>query len=295
MSLNIVEFFGYDPHDQSDIAKEHRKNCLCPFLKDKCTKQFRDAAKSGACTVAQKTSGPVICCPNRLYGNGYRFLKDISNKAFGGDYPLVSGNEMNTRERECVAVFGKRWGKELRLPKRGGKGAYFVDWILAKVNAGRGLEEFVAIEVQSIDTTGSYRSERDAYINGGEFEGSSNAGLNWENVNKRILPQLIYKGHVLRREPMCTCGMFFVCPPPVYKKVQDRLGGNMLSYTYQPGALTFIWYDISDTFPEGQTRNLELIGEFTTTVDQVATAFTSPTNLPPERVYETAIKEVLGS
>ena len=43
----------------------------------------------------------------------------------------------------------------------------------------------------------------------------SNAGMNWENVNKRILPQLIYKGHVLRREELCRKGLFFVCPKHV--------------------------------------------------------------------------------
>ena len=74
---------------------------------------------------------------------------------------------------------------------------------------------FVAIEVQSIDTTGNYQAEREAYLGDRIVcREDSTAGLNWENVNKRILPQIIYKGHVLRREPLCQKGLFFICPRP---------------------------------------------------------------------------------
>ena len=126
---------------------------------------------------------------------------------------------------ECVAVFGKRWGKELRLPTRGTSGSYFVDWVLAHVSAQGKLLSFVAVEVQSIDTTNNYRKERETYLREEAFVGKSTAGFNWENVNKRILPQIIYKGHVLRQEPLCQKGLFFVCPTPVYKKLSERLGG----------------------------------------------------------------------
>ncbi len=93
-----------------------------------------------------------------------------------------------------------------------------MDWILALLSPEGTLQEFVAVEVQAIDTTGNYRAERDAHMNGQAFTGYSEAGVNWENVSKRILPQLIYKGHVLRRERLCKKGLFFVCPTPVYQK-----------------------------------------------------------------------------
>ena len=186
-------------------------------------------------------------------------------------------------------MFGKRWGKELRLPNRGRSGGYFVDWVLARLDDGGNLMEFVAVGVQSIDTTGNYQSERNAYLRGEDFEGQSTAGFNWENVNKRILPQIIYKGHVLRRERLCRHGLFFVCPSPVYAKIRERMGGNLLSYNLQPGALSLLWYDVGPEVPAGQCRPLQQMGLFTTTVDQIALAFTSPSNLPAENVYETAI------
>jgi hypothetical protein len=175
-----------------------------------------------------------------------------------------------------------------------GRGGYFVDWVLALINTSGELQEFVAIEVQAIDTTGTYRDERDAYIRGHAFERYSVAGLNWENVSKRILPQIIYKGHVLRSEPLCTKGLFFVCPTPVYERIQQRLGGQMRSYVPQPGALTFRWYNISGEVHRGRPRPLVHEGQFTTTIDQVALAYTAPSNLPPSGVYQQAIEAELA-
>jgi hypothetical protein len=245
------------------------------------------------------TSGPVICCPVRLYANHYQILKDVATQAFGGDIDLltagdVSGYRAKNPGKSAIAVFGKRWGKELRLPSRakkaGGKvGAYFVDWILAHIDPAGKLLGFVAIEVQSIDTTGNYRAERKAYLDSNSFDGNSTAGPNWENVNKRILPQIIYKGHVLRREPLCQKGLFFICPAPVYKKIAERLGDSLTEIHQQAGSLTIMWYDIGPPVPEGQIRALEFGGQSTTTIDQVALAFTAPSNLPPAKVYEQAI------
>jgi hypothetical protein len=156
------------------------------------------------------------------------------------------------------------------------------------------LVDFTAVEVQSIDTTGNYRSERKTYLNEQPFTGTSKAGFNWENVNKRILPQIIYKGHVLRQEPLCKKGLFFVCPTPVYQKISERLGGELRPYPIQPGALTIVWYDIGPPVKAGKQRDLIKIGQLTTTIDQVAHAFTAPSNLPPAQVYENAIRTELG-
>jgi len=299
MASNIIELFGYSAGDQSPEARKARAERRCPFLQQTCTKTLNDGSVSGVCTLKPMTSGPVICCPVRLYSDDYQILKDVAAQAFGGSIDLIIGADFSSHReanpgKECVIVFGKRWGKELRLPSRakkaGGKvGAYFVDWILAHVDSSGKLLGFVAIEVQSIDTTGNYQAERLAYLEQGWFGGKSTAGLNWENVNKRILPQIIYKGHVLRREPLCQKGLFFICPTPVYNKIAERLGGNLTEIHQQAGSVTIMWYDIGAPVPQGQIRALELGGQTTTTIDQVALAFTAPSNLPPAKVYEQAI------
>jgi hypothetical protein len=303
MASNITELFGYDPKDDSRAANIARKREQCPFLKQTCVKTLSDGKISGVCTLKPKTSGPVICCPIRLYSGDYRILQDVATQAFGPGMDLVIGGELTAyREKypgkPSIAVFGKRWGKELRLPNRSKKdgqktGAYFVDWILAHVDQCGNLLHFVAIEVQSIDTTGNYQEERAALLSGTPYTGSSTAGFNWENVNKRILPQIIYKGHVLRREPLCEKGLFFICPAPVYNKIAERLGGSLAEIHQQAGSVTMMWYDVGPEVPEGQIRDLILCGQSTTTVDQVALAFTAPSNLPPAKVYEQAIRAEL--
>jgi hypothetical protein len=296
MGSSILEFFGYAPRDQSRAAQKARTAMECPFLGGTCTKTLSDGSISGMCTLKPKTSGPVICCPIRLYAGDYQVLRDVAKQAFGGGIDLVIGSEIAAFKaahprKACIAVFGKRWGGELHLPSRAKKrsGAYFVDWILAHVNSAGKLISFVAIEVQSIDTTGNYQAERNAYLAEKDFVGKTTAGLNWENVNKRILPQIIYKGHVLRREPLCHKGLFFICPAPVYHKIAERLGGNLTEIHQQAGSLTIMWYDVGPAVPAGKIRALEFGGQSTTTIDQVALAFTAPSNLPPARVYEQAI------
>lgn len=295
MASRIVEFFGFDPKDQSRSAVQARASKQCPFLGRKCVKTLSDGLVSGACTLEAVTSGPVICCPIRLYAKNYQILRDVARIAFGPTLPLLPANAITDGTGECIAVFGKGWGKELRLPGRGKSGGYFVDWVLAHVSAKGELINFIAVEVQSIDTTGNYRAERAAYLKREPFAGSSTAGFNWENVNKRILPQIIYKGHVLRQERLCQKGLFFICPTPVYKKISERLGGNLRPYPIQPGSLTIVWYDIGAPVDHGGLRELLSVGTLTTTIDQVALAFTSPSNLPPPLVYENAIRASLGN
>ena len=88
-------------------------------------------------------------------------------------------------------------------------------------------------------------------------------------------------------------GLFFVCPMPVYHKIGERLGGSLRPYPIQPGSLTVMWYDIGPEVPPGKQRELTRVGKFNTTIDQVALAFTAPSNLPPSQVYENAIRASL--
>jgi hypothetical protein len=296
MASNIAELFGYEPTDSSLSARSARSSRQCPFIMQTCTKTLRDKSVSGTCTIKPKTSGAVICCPIRLYSNNYQILRDVAAQAFEPDIDLVIGSDVESFRgmnpgKSCIAVFGKRWGRELHLPNRAKKrgGAYFVDWILAHADANGKLLSFVAIEVQSIDTTGNYQAERLAHLEGRQFIGKTTAGLNWENVNKRILPQIIYKGHVLRREPLCKKGLFFICPTPLYGKIAERLGGNLAEIHQHSGSVTIMWYDLGPEVAPGHIRSLICGGQMTTTVDQIALAFTAPMNLPPAGVYEKAI------
>jgi len=296
MPLKLIELFGYAPEDKTPAAQSLRSNSSCPFVHGKCIKKFKGSGLvSGACTLKPTESGPVICCPNRMYAEDYKVLLDVAVDAFGPGMRLCKKPADATCDGAHVVVFGKHWGKELRLPSRREGGAYFVDWILARLGKDRTLEEFVAVELQTMDTTGSYESQVHRFLNTGTVLPDKQSNINWENVSKRILPQIIFKGHVLRQEKLCKKGMYFICPSPVYTRILGRLGGNLRTYHQQPGSLTFRQYDVGNAVAPGNIRPLEFKGQLTTTVDQVALAFTSPSNLPEPGVYEQAIRAELGT
>ena len=196
-------------------------------------------------------------------------------------------------ENGAIAVFGHGWGGELRLPQRAGTGSYFVDWVLARLDGAGELVEFTAIEVQTIDTTGNYREARNALMENRDIVADT-VGLNWENVSKRIIPQLIYKGQVLQREDLCRTGLFFVCPKAVYDRVLNRLGGKerIPRFPTQPASIHFLAYDYLETTGEGTITPLGILEEHCTTVYKVQEAFSSM-NLPEGNVYRDAIRRSL--
>ncbi len=300
MAGYIAEFFGYRAEDKSEIALQTVAKRRCPFIEGQCTKILsRDREIAGVCAVRQKTenSANVICCPNRIYADNYKMLHTISRRAFGGDYNLYAGRaavEKAKAETGAIAVFGHGWGGELRLPQRKGTGSYFVDWVLAKLDETGELVEFTAIEVQTIDTTGNYRTAREALLTNQEVIADT-VGLNWENVSKRIIPQIIYKGQVLQREELCKTGLFFVCPQPVYERVLNRLGGKdrIPTFPSQPASIHFISYDyVTDELADGEIRSLDIQEEHCTTVYKIQEAF-SALNLPEGNVYRDAIRRSL--
>lgn len=300
MASTIWEFFGYRVTDQSQAALDSANTEKCPITKNKCEKNFRNGKKSGVCTLKPMTSEPVICCPIRLYADNYRILQEVSDLAFTKGLPLIPGREAVKysieNKNKCVAVFGKNWGGELRLPQKDGKGGYFVDWVLALLSDKAELQELVAVEVQTIDTTGNYGNGYEALIENRNIV-KTTAGLNWENVSKRILPQLIYKGQLLQREELCKKGLFFVCPTPVYSRIMARLGGQqeLVRYSLQPASITFLSYSPIPTMEinDGEITPLTLETNHTTTVYKVQEAFNNVT-LPEGNVFQNAIIKALG-
>lgn len=301
MAGYISEFFGYRAEDKSEIAMQAAANKICPFIHRQCTKILsRDRAVSGVCALRQKTSGSpsIICCPLRLYADDYKMLNLVSENAFKQSLNLYAGRVAVDKAKEengAVAVFGHGWGGELRLPQREGTGSYFVDWVLARLDGFGELSEFTAIEVQTIDTTGNYRTARDSLLDSREITGDT-VGFNWENVSKRIIPQIIYKGQVLQREDLCKTGLYFVCPNPIYERVLKRLGGKdkIPRFPTQPASIHFVSYDYieNEEIADGVIRPLGFIEEHCTTVYKIQEAF-SAMNLPDGNVYRDAIMRSL--
>jgi len=299
MAGYISEFFGFNSVDKSTVALQTAAKRNCPFLGSFCIKTLsREKIISGVCAIRQKSPGSpsVICCPVRLYAEDYKMLRLISEKAFHRKLNLYAGRaavDKARREHGAVAVFGKGWGGELRLPQRKGLGSYFVDWVLARLDEQGELAEITAIEVQTIDTTGSYVNAQ-RHLSTERKIVSDTAGLNWENVSKRIIPQIIYKGQVLQREDLCRSGLFLVCPKPVFQRIINRLGGTdkLPKFPSQPASVNFIAYDYNAEPVDGEITPLGIVEEHCTTVYKVQEAFSS-LNLPEGNVYRDAISKSL--
>lgn len=303
MATRIIEFYGFAPLTEQSIAhaQEHR----CPFVGDRCIKKVG----RGACSLQQGDDPPVIICPNRLYEQDFASIRKVAREAFGDDFELLPVGDAERRRRaedfgeNIAVVFGKYFGGEVGIPSPPGedgiegKGSFKIDYIISKVDNDAQLDSFVAIEVQTIDTTDSYAQAADAYAAGNIYESERGddltpAGFNWENVSKRILPQLIYKGHALRREALCKKGLYFIVPHAVFEKIRRRIGSKILEYPQGSGTITFNTYSLSEMDDAG-VRRIIFERDLTTTVEQIAFAFVSPQNLPALGIYETTIRSKL--
>lgn len=168
MPLTLLEWFGHDLRNWSPESLSDRTDERCPYINAACTKSFNDGTKSGACSVILRGGTKIHICPNRLYAENYSILDEVARVAFGEGHVIIrpTQNREAVHDGTLVVAFGQRYGRELQLPSRGGRGGYFVDWILARISPEGELADFVAVEVQTIDTTGSYKAQVEALKNG---------------------------------------------------------------------------------------------------------------------------------
>ena len=231
-----------------------------------------------------------------FYAEDYKMLHLVAQQAFGCELGLYSGESSSRKSQSgkwSYCCFWAWMGRRVTTAPKAGTGSYFVDWVLARLDGAGELVEFTAIEVQTIDTTGNYREARNSLMENRDIVADT-VGLNWENVSKRIIPQLIYKGQVLQREDLCRTGLFFVCPKAVYDRVLNRLGGKerIPRFPTQPASIHFLAYDYLETTGEGTITPLGILEEHCTTVYKVQEAFSSM-NLPEGNVYRDAIRRSL--
>src|SRR5574341_2244635 len=263
---DISELFGYPAKDISPDVVRIREKRDCPFLQRRCTKPDHTGDSTGVCTVFNPKEGvETIICPNRLYYNNYQVLREVIEDAFGPNLTMIRPDEVGkgAQDGRKVVALGHNFGKEVRVPlpiSRGRKrtGSFYTDWVLAQITRTHDLGYIVGVEVQSIDITGNYRAAQAAYMEGLRQPPQSGHGLNWENVNKRILPQVIFKGRVLQRERNCERGLYFIVPEAMYERILQRLGGALEEYPPGRGSVTFFRYAILGVATPGQIRGVEM-------------------------------------
>lgn len=167
----IIELFGIPtqnpPREWNAILSEQ----ACPYLNRKCLKVRKSQSdiSIGTCTVTHGIKQPrdVIICPHRFLERQQIFLDCLHLLALH-----EPGNEIH-----CLS--------EIEIP--GGS----VDYFLASVRQGT-IIDFVGIELQALDTTGSLWEARQALIENQPVP-SLTYGINWKMTAKTTLIQLHHK------------------------------------------------------------------------------------------------------
>lgn len=239
---DIVELFGYRPNDLSPAARNAFATRYCPFTDSRCSKTNHDSTVVyGVCSVSNgmKTGqhDEVIVCPKRLYQKESAIFENLAKEVWGSDTELVLGGDLASLRQKALQIahpavaFGQASGTEIAVNSNG---QMSMDWVIQNYrNNGRLVpDQFIGIEVQSIDITGNYRANwlsYEAMKTNGQLPNLASAvadsghGLNWANVHKRLIPQIIRKGNIYRESKRCA-GFYFILPEVVYCKFEEVIG-----------------------------------------------------------------------
>lgn len=287
---SLVEVFGHAPNDTTPKARKYWELKACPFIGRACTKyDHANTICYGTCSVTN-AGQDVVICPNRLYANNYESIRHVSEDVFG-KLPFMMFDEYirkATASLECVVALGQNSGKEVKLNKMS------MDWVLAHIRKGK-LVEYVGIEVQSIDITGNYRDAWYAARDKKPDIPASGHGLNWANVHKRLMPQIIRKGLVYAKSALVKKGLFFIVPEAVYQRFEEIIGSDIpLEPAAGKGVISVFTYDLGRAVPHGRMRGLVRNRVLRFRLDEFSARFISGPNLPAGNELDEKIREILG-
>lgn len=293
---DIVEIFGHAPDDATPNCRKFWRMGGCPFTHTGCKKSNHDKSITyGVCSVTSP-QGDCIVCPSRLYANDYAILKRIAEESFGTGIPFLMYGEYLSRDvqgDECIVALGRHSGKEIQV---GGNGKMSMDWVLAHILRGE-LESYTGIEVQSIDITGNYRKNWLAYrkIDSAAVIPKSSHNLNWANVHKRLIPQLIRKGQVYAKSAYVKNGIYFVLPEIVFQGFEKILGGDIPEAPGKaPSVMTVHTYGLGPAVEHGSVRAIVPVRKMQFTLQSFIDRFVGGAHLPSSEDLDCAVKRVLG-
>jgi len=290
---SLVEIFGHSPTDTTARARKFWQLSACPFIGKACSKYDHTSTICyGTCSVTN-TGQNVIICPNRLYADGYATIRRVGQSVFGDkrfmlfDEYIKEATKQNA-SIDCVVALGQNSGKEVKLSKMS------MDWVLAYIRDGA-LQGYVGIEVQSIDITGNYRVAWFAARDKEKMIPPSEHGLNWANVHKRLIPQIIRKGLVYSKSNLVKQGLYFIVPEPVYQRFEEIIGGDIPLVTENgKDIITVHTYDLGTPSPLGNTRALVQARTLKFKLDDFSTRFITGPNLPSGESLDSKIREILS-
>lgn len=290
---DIVEIFGYAPNDTTQECRSLWSIGACPFTSSPCSKTNHDkSVVYGTCSVTT-TFGDCIVCPNRFYADSFGVLRRVAKDAFGdiSFYTYQDYVAHRTDGEACVVALGMHSGHEVKLGQ-----SCSMDWVLALVERAK-LLAYTGIEVQSIDITNNYRDNWYAYkhIREGSEIPRSEHGMNWANVHKRLIPQLIRKSLIYSSSKYVNHGLYFIVPEIVYRKFEEIIGIDIpLVQNKGSDVITVHTYTLGEPVSEGNIRSILFVRENRFMMKDFAERFISGPNLPSASELDKAVKNALG-
>lgn len=174
----IVEVLGCRAEEMHEPVNADYQ---CPFIDQKCTKRGHNTRDPfPVCSIwrykgrgkKRSVERPVIVCPKRFFASSV--VDDILEHCWTGAY-----------SREQIDVV-----REIKMGKAGN-----VDMVICDTSNFPNIDDFISVELQAIDITGSVSDAYTAHLNGTELTSSPKYNFNTANVFKRYLTQLIKKGY----------------------------------------------------------------------------------------------------
>ncbi len=174
----VVELFGHSAAKSRVNWRKIVSEQQCLYLNKKCYKIRKSDPNTaiGSCAVLYgRNPEPIIICPTRLIER---------RQIFTDCFHLLTTHEP---------------GNELHIVSEVSVPGGSVDYFLVSVKAGK-VKDFVGIELQTLDTTGTVWPERQRLLkklgvprrDNGEKSDTS-FGMNWKMTAKTILVQMHHK------------------------------------------------------------------------------------------------------
>ena len=209
MSNKIVEIFGQNTNSNSEALASSIRTQYCPFLNKKCIKirKSNPNISIGTCTVKYNTDQNLIICPHRLLEKQKIFLDCLHLLTLH-----EPGNDLYILP-------------EITIP--GGSVDFFL--VSAKHNK---IKDFVGIELQTLDTTGTVWPERQRLLsrigmdtNIDDTSSTKSYGINWKMTAKTILIQMRHKSETFEH---INKHLVLIIQSPFFKYMLSEFSfGNM--------------------------------------------------------------------
>ena len=235
----LAEVFGFPYDNFSADARRYRRLKLCT-LNNKVPNCTKDRANDplGVCSIYEDSSA-VITCPIRFREN-WQIAEDAAKFFFAE---------------------GTNWTSltEVRLADAEGKAAGNVDLVLVSYDDRGKVTGFGAVEVQSVYISGNIRRPFEAYMQDPERM----RDMNWRternypradylsSSRKRLAPQLIYKGGILkawdRKTAVVLNSGFFASLPKLEPVEREEADITWLVYKLREDASCRFQLHLEDT------------------------------------------------